>query len=404
MAPPAARPTISQTEFIALMAMLFATIAFSVDSMLPAMPEITAELTPDAPNRAQLIITSFVLGMGIGTLFTGPLSDAFGRKPIILAGAVLYCIASVLAWISNDLETVLIARVLQGLGAAGPRVASLAIVRDLFSGREMARLMSFIFLVFSLFPAVAPAMGAGIIWFTGWRGIFGAFIIFAIVSNLWLSLRLSETLQPVNRRPFSAADLWAGTKEVVGVKIVRQVIVVQSLGFGMLFAVLSATQQVFDFTFGYADSFPIWFAAIALLAASSSMVNARYVKQFGMRPIIRLTLIGQATISVAVSLLWVSGVVTGHLDFALFFLWTTSVFFMAGLTFGNLNTLAMEPMGHRAGLTASVVGSVATVFGAVIGALIGQAFDGTPLPLAVGSAICAVIGALITSRMERIKA
>jgi DHA1 family bicyclomycin/chloramphenicol resistance-like MFS transporter len=393
MASPAPRPTISQSEFIALMAMLFATIAFSVDSMLPAMPEITAELTPDAPNRAQLIITSFVLGMGIGTLFTGPLSDAFGRKPIILAGAVLYCVASGLAWIADDLEMVLIARVLQGLGAAGPRVAALAIVRDLFSGREMARLMSFIFLVFSLFPAVAPAMGAGIIWFTGWRGIFGAFIIFAIVSNLWLSIRLSETLPRENRRPFSAADLWAGIKEIVGVKIVRQAILVQSLGFGMLFSVLSATQQVFDITFGYGDSFPAWFALIALISASSSLVNARFVQRVGMRPIIRITLIGQAVISGLASVLWATGLVSGVIDFGLFF-----------LTFGNLNTLAMEPMGHRAGLTASVVGSVGTVLGAVIGALIGQAFDGTPLPLAVGGAICAILGALITSRMERVKA
>jgi DHA1 family bicyclomycin/chloramphenicol resistance-like MFS transporter len=247
-------------------------------------------------------------------------------------------------------------------------------------------------------------MGAGIIWFTGWRGIFGAFIIFAIVSNLWLSIRLSETLPRENRRPFSAADLWAGIKEIVGVKIVRQAILVQSLGFGMLFSVLSATQQVFDITFGYGDSFPAWFALIALISASSSLVNARFVQRVGMRPIIRITLIGQAVISGLASVLWATGLVSGVIDFGLFFLWTTSVFFMAGLTFGNLNTLAMEPMGHRAGLTASVVGSVGTVLGAVIGALIGQAFDGTPLPLAVGGAICAILGALITSRMERVKA
>ncbi|NVK58951.1 MAG: MFS transporter, partial [Rhodobacteraceae bacterium] len=159
-------------EFIAMLAMLFATIAFSIDAMLPALPEIGAELTPDDVNRAQLVVTSFVLGMGIGTFFTGPLSDTFGRKPVVLAGATLYVVMSLVAAQEDSLELLLVARLFQGLGAAGPRVVALAIVRDLHSGREMARIMSFVMMIFTIFPALAPSMGAVIIDLSSWRGIF----------------------------------------------------------------------------------------------------------------------------------------------------------------------------------------------------------------------------------------
>ena len=184
---------LSQPEFIALIAMLFATIAFSIDAMLPALPQIAAELTPADPNRAQLILTSFVLGMGLGTFLAGPISDALGRKPVIVLGAGLYMVGALLAWAAPTLETVLAARLLQGLGAAGPRVVSLAMVRDLYSGRHMARIMSFAMMIFTLVPALAPLAGQGIIALTGWRGIFLAFLVFAVVATSWLSLRQPET-------------------------------------------------------------------------------------------------------------------------------------------------------------------------------------------------------------------
>jgi DHA1 family bicyclomycin/chloramphenicol resistance-like MFS transporter len=198
---------LSQAEFIALMGTIFATVAFSIDAMLPALPEIAAELTPEDANRAQLILTSFVLGMGIGTLVVGPISDALGRKRVILMGAALYLLGAGLALIAPSLEMILLARVIQGLGAAGPRVVSLAMIRDLYAGRAMAQIVSYAMLIFTLFPAVAPLIGAAIIAGFGWRAIFVAFLIFSVVSVGWLTLRQPETLAPEARRPLRAARL-----------------------------------------------------------------------------------------------------------------------------------------------------------------------------------------------------
>ncbi|MEM8582415.1 MAG: MFS transporter, partial [Pseudomonadota bacterium] len=251
---------LSTSEFIALIAMLFATIAFSIDAMLPAMPEIAETLTPDDPNRAALIITSFVFGMGVGTLFTGPLSDAYGRRPIILWGALLYCAGAALAWAAQSLELALLGRAVQGLGSSGPRTAAVAIVRDLYSGRQMARIMSFVFIVFSIVPALAPTLGAGIIALSGWRGIFAAFILFSFISAGWLWLRQPETLPPSARRPFTLNLLWQGLQEVLSNRVVYLTIAAQTLAMACLFSVLSSTQQIFDQTFGQGAVFHLWFA------------------------------------------------------------------------------------------------------------------------------------------------
>ncbi|WP_212523162.1 multidrug effflux MFS transporter [Actibacterium sp. MT2.3-13A] len=394
---------LSQPEFIAMIAMLFATIAFSIDAMLPALPEIGQELSPGNLNRAQLILTSFVLGMGVGTFFTGPLSDAFGRKPVIMAGATLYCLSAAAAWTARSLELVLVARFLQGLGAAGPRVVAIAIVRDLYEGRQMARLMSLVMLIFTLVPALAPTLGAGIMALTGWRGIFGAFVGFSVLSAVWVGLRQSETLPREARRPLRVPVLRAAVAEVFSTPMVRLSILVQALCMGMLFAVLSSTQQVYDITFGRGESFPLWFAFTALIAASASVINATLVVRLGMRHMVTLALGGQIALSALMLLISLTGPWPDAVAFPAWFIWTTSVFFMVGLTMGNLNALAMEPMGHVAGMAASAISAAATVAGVVIAAPIGLAFDGTPQPLAAGVLVCGAIGFAVIRRMARLE-
>lgn len=390
MSPPALR--LAQGEFIALIAMLFATIAFSIDAMLPALPRIAQELTPANPNAAQLIITSFVLGIGLGTLVAGPLSDSFGRKPVIVAGAVIYCLAAAVAYTAPTLETVLAARLVQGLGAAGPRVVSLALVRDLYKGREMARVVSFAMMIFALAPAFAPLLGSAIIAGFGWRGIFLAFITFSAISMLWFGIRQPETLPVALRRPLRAGPLGQALHEVLANRVVVTAMVVQTLVFACLFATLSSIQPVFDQSFGRATGFPFWFGLIALLASSASLLNATLVVRLGMRFLITVTLGAQVVASLTMAGLTAYGVLPEGLAFPLYIAWTTSVFFMAGLTLGNLNALALEPMGHIAGMAASVTGALATVGSVALAVPLGLAFDGTPVPLALGIAALTAAG------------
>ncbi|QCP85571.1 MFS transporter [Cereibacter sphaeroides] len=392
---------LSKPEFIGMIAMLFATVAFSIDSMLPALPQIAAELSPDAPNRAQLILTSFILGMGIGTIFAGPLSDRFGRKKVIMGGAVLYCLAALCAWAAPTLEFMLLARVAGGLGAAAPRVVSLALVRDVYRGREMARIMSFAMLIFTLVPAVAPLLGTVVIEALGWRGIFLSFLAFSAVSILWVSVRQPETLPPETRRPFSVEGLVSAFREVLSHRVILTAIGVQTLVFGALFGTLSSTQQIFDTTWGRAESFPLWFAAIALMAGSASLVNAALVMRLGMRFLVTVALGVQFLVSLGMLGMNAADLWPAALAFPAYVAWTTGVFFTAGLTLGNLNALAMEPVGHIAGMAASVIGSIATVLAVCLAAPLGLAFDGTPVPLMLGVACFAGLGYLLIRSLPR---
>ena len=391
---------LSTAEFIALTAMVSAMVAFAIDAMLPALPGIAAELSPDALNRAQLIVTSFVLGMGVGTLFTGPMSDAWGRKPVVIGGSALYAAGAALAWAAGSLELMLAARVIMGLGAAGPRVAAIAMVRDLYQGREMARIMSFCMTVFALVPAIAPSLGALIIAGAGWRAIFPAFILFALVASLWLGLRQPETLAPNVRRPLRARLLWQGAVTTLSTPVARLSILAQTLSLGMLFTVLSSTQPVFDLTFRRGSEFPLWFMGISACGALGSFVNARAVMRFGTRRMVRIAYAAQVGMVALMILTLLLAVGTG-VQFAVYLIWTTSVFVCVSMTLGNLNALLMEPLGHIAGLAASVSTSLATVGAVLIAVPIGQSFNGTPLPIAVGIGLAALTALVVAMRLGR---
>lgn len=389
-----------RAEFIALMAMMFATIAFSIDAMLPALPDIAAELTADEPTRAPLILTAFVLGMGVGTFFAGPLSDAFGRRTIMFVGAGLYSGSAAVAWASQSLEVMLIARVFQGIGAAGPRVVCIAIIRDLFSGRQMARILSIVMVIFTIVPAFAPAMGVVFIHFAGWRSIFLAFIAFSLISALWLGMRLPETLPIEERRPLKLPLILDAVKQMFQHKVVRISILVQTLAMAILFSLLVLIQPIYQHVFDKLDSFPFWFGAIALASALSSFLNAVLVVRFGMRRLITIALGLQIVLSSG--MLLASGIMGAEL-FALFAIWQGFVFFQAGLTIGNLNAIAMEPMGHIAGMAASVIGAVSTVLAAMIASPVGLLFDGTIRPLVGTILVLALLAFGLMLYMGRIE-
>jgi len=393
----------SRSEFIALLALLFATIALSIDAMLPALPEIATALSPAAPNKAQLVITSFVFGMGLGTLFAGPLSDSFGRKATILAGFALYIAAAAAAWAAPSLETLLAARVIMGIGAAAPRTVSIAMVRDLFKGREMAQIMSFAMMIFTLVPAVAPLMGQSVIALAGWQAIFLAYIGFALLVAAWLHLRQPETLPRTARRPLALAPLARACAEVLSLRIVQISIATQALTLGMLFATLSSMEGIFDQTFARGESFPLWFAVIAVASMSGSILNARLVMKVGMRGMVKATYATLLATTLAYLALAASGVLGDVAGFAAHILWSIVLFAVMGLTLGNLNALAMEPLGHVAGMAASVTSAIATVVSVVLAVPVGQMFDGTQLPLLAGVALYAAL-ALALSLLLRARA
>ena len=394
----------SRTEFVALIAMMFASIAFSIDAMLPALPDIALELSPDAPEKVPLILSTFLLGMGIGTFFTGPLSDAFGRKPVIFAGAVLYILAAAVAWISLSLEVMLVARLVQGLGAAGPRIVAMAVIRDRFSGRQMAKIASIVMVIFTLVPAVAPVLGVVIIAQTGWRGIFVAFMVFAITFTTWMAVRLPETLPVQNRRPLRLRLMGGAMSEMMMHPVVRLSIFVQTLTMSMLFLTLMLVQPIYDLVYARGDEFPYWFFVIALIAGVANLLNALLVVRFGMVRLVGFALGAQIVLS---GLFGLFDLGAGANGFMFFLIWQTCIFFQAGLTLGNLNAVAMEPMGHIAGMAASVVGAVATVGAAVIsaggGTLIGSDVRGlflAALVLALGGFIGTLMMARAARRME----
>lgn len=390
-----------RAEFIALMAMMFATIAFSIDAMLPALPDIVSELTVDQPTRAPWILTSFVLGMGLGTFFAGPLSDAFGRRTVMFCGAGLYIGSSAIAWASQSLELILIARVLQGVGAAGPRVVCIAIIRDLFTGREMARILSFVMIIFTIVPAFAPAMGVVIIHFAGWRSIFLAFISFSLISALWLGFRLPETLPRKNRRPLKMPLILDAVRQMLQHPVVRISIIVQTLSMAILFSLLVLIQPVYQHVFNKLDTFPFWFGGIALSSALSSFLNAMLVVRFGMR---RLVTIGLGLQILFSGVMLILNAESAGSVFAIFALWQAFVFFQAGLTIGNLNAIAMEPMGHIAGTAASVIGSISTVLAAALASPVGLLFDGSVRPLVGTVFVLACLAFMLMLRMGHLEA
>lgn len=391
---------LGKSEFIALMAMMFATIAFSIDAMLPALPEIAADIAPMGVSQAALVITFFVIGMGAGTFFTGPLSDAYGRKAVVYGGLAVYGVGAVLSWVAPTLEWMLAARVLQGLGASGPRVVSAAIIRDLYSGRTMASIMSLTMMVFLLVPAVAPLIGAVITDAFGWRSIFAAFLVFGLIVLVWFGTRITETLPPDQRRPLRLPLMLDAVRQMFANRTVRLSIFVQTLMLMILFSVLTMVQPIFDVTFGRVDSFPLWFGAIAVLSGVSSLLNAMIVGRFGMRRMVTWALLAQLVVS-GVFVIWM--LTDMPYLFAFYIFWQWGVMFQGGLTVANLNAIAMEPMGHIAGMAASVIGAVSTVLGAALASPIGLLFDGTPMALVATVLLACIVASVLMQQMRRVE-
>ena len=397
--PPQTR--LSQREFVAMMAMLFATTALSIDAMLPALPAIAAELTPGNVNNAQLVVSLFFAGLGCGTLIAGPVSDAVGRKITLLVCAGIYLVGAVLCTLAQSLEMLLFARFLQGVGACGPRAVGMAMIRDMYRGSDMAKIVSFVMMIFAVVPAAAPLMGQAVLQFGSWRLIFVAFFVFACLVQTWVTLRQPETLPPENRRRLQVSLLLQASRELLHHRTALISIACQALTSACLLATLSSQQGIFEQRFDRAETFPLWFAFIALCSISGSFTNSRTVVRFGMRRVLVATYVAQVSVTLFILALNLSGLLPELLVFPAHILWSIVIFAVMGLSMGNLNALAMEDLGHIAGFAASMMTAISTVASVALAVPVGLAFNGTQIPLMVGVSVFSVLSLILINQVRK---
>ena len=371
-------------EFVVIIASIMALNPLAMDMMLPALPNIASAFHITVANRPQAVLSTFMIGFGVGQFVMGPLSDRFGRRPVLLGGMVLYVIASLLAIAAPSFETVLLARALQGLGTAATRVIATSVVRDCYAGRRMASVMSLTMMVFIAVPVIAPSFGQAVMLLTQWRGIFIVLTLYGVLALIWSALRLPETLPVSERKSLAVRDVLAAFRQTVTSR--------QTLGYalaaggvlGALFAYVFSSQQVFTEIFKLGHYFPQAFAAVAIGIAIAGFLNARIVGRLGMRVISHGGLVG----AVAVAGTMLVAVKLQMLSLPLFMMLSTLMMFTFGLMFANFTSLAMEPQGHIAGTASSLYGSITTLLGIGIGVLIGQEYNGTLLPFATGFFLC----------------
>lgn len=393
---PGPHPGMGFGQFVALIAAMMATNALAIDSMLPAMPQIGEALNVASANERQWILTAYLLGFGVAQIVYGPLADRFGRKPVLLVGLSLYVVFAALCAFATSFGMLLTARVLCGVGAAATRVLSVSIVRDCYSGRQMARVMSLSFIVFLGVPIIAPSVGQAILLVAPWPWVFGVLSIFGLAVIAWSWLKLPETLHPQDRVPLEVAPVLAAFKVCLTNRVAVGYTLAATLVLGGLFGFLNSAQQVFEML-GAGQSFPLIFAAIAGGIAVSSLLNSRIVGRLGMRLVSHVSLFGYIAFAVVHALVAVSG----HETLWTFSLLQAGMMFCFGMVMSNFGAIAMEPLGHLAGTAASVQGFITTIGGALFGFCIGQLFDGTTVPLTLGFAgfgLAGLVAVLITEK------
>src|SRR6202171_3315733 len=384
-------------EFVIVIASIMALNPLAMDMMLPALPNIGSAFHIVLVNRPQEVLSTFLVGFGVGQFVMGPMSDRFGRRPVLLGGMTVYFVASVLAILAPSFEILLLARALQGLGTSATRVIATSIVRDCYAGRRMASVMSLAMMIFIAVPVVAPSFGQAVMLLTQWRGIFIALTLYGVLALIWSALRMPETRPEPERKSLAVRDVLGAFRQTVTNR--------QTLGYalaaggvqGSLFAFVFSSQQVFTEIYGLGHYFPLGFADIAIGVAVAGFLNARFVGRLGMRVISHGALVG----FVAVAGIMLVAAKAQMLPLPLFMALAALMMFAFGLMFANFTALAMEPQGHIAGTASSLYGSITTLLGIGIGTTIGQDYDGTLLPFATGFFLCTLAALAVVLVVEK---
>ena len=385
------KKSIGPRELTIMMASLMALNALAIDAMLPAFPAMIKGLSIKNPNDIQYVISVFLAGTGIGALIYGPLSDRYGRKPILLIATVGAAIFSLACSISPTFEIMLAMRFAHGLLAAAMAVLVISVIRDQFEGDAMARRMSTIFLIFMIVPIIAPTVGQLVLLFAGWRTIFDLIAFMAVAAAVWVYRRLPETLAPENVIPIEPRALAKAWRMVVLNRNAAGYMLGAGIVQGSLFGYLNSSQQMFDKVFNAADFFTIGFAIVAIGIAVSNFANARIVERFGARRVSHTALIT----FIALGALQVAAGELAPKSLPLFLALLTANMAMIGFIGSNFSSIAMTPFGHVAGAASSFQTFVRTVLAASIGAVIGQQFDGRVTPVALGFLVCGLLALML---------
>lgn len=383
------------TEFVAMVASLMAMTALAIDAILPALPAIGEALDVAEDNDRQLVIGALLIGFGLAQIVHGPLSDRFGRRPLLVGGLGLYAASSVVAAFAQSFELLLAARFMQGIAVAATRVLAVSVVRDLYVGRKMAQVMSFAMMVFMAVPILAPLFGEIILSVATWRSIFWMFTVIGIGVGLWIGWRLPETLQPEDRLPLTPSRVGKRWNKTLTERKSLGYMLASALLLGALFGFVNSIQQVMYDTFGRPDMLVPAFALIAGAMSAASLLNSRIVLKLGTR------LVSHGALLVFIGIAAASTVCSDSKSLWPFLIMLSANMGAFGLCGANFSAMAMEEMGSIAGTASSVQGAVGVLFGAIIGGMIGQMYDGTTLPLSLGFLVCdclALICVFITER------
>jgi DHA1 family bicyclomycin/chloramphenicol resistance-like MFS transporter len=384
-------------EFVVIIASIMALNPLAMDMMLPALPNIRSAFHLADANRPQMVLSTFIIGFGVGQFVMGPLSDRFGRRPILLGGMTVYCIASLLAIAAPSFETLLLARALQGLCTSATRVIATSIVRDCYAGRRMASVMSLAMMVFIAVPVLAPSFGQAVLLLTQWRGIFIVLMLYGVVALIWSSLRMPETLPVERRRSLAVREVYDAFRQTVTNRQTLGYALVAGGVLGSLFAFVFTSQQVFTEIYHLGHYFPIAFAACAIGTAIAGFINSRFVDRLGMRVISHAALLGY----IAISGTMLVAAKLQMLPLPLFMALAALMMFSFGLMISNFTALAMEPQGRIAGTASSLYGSITTLLGISIGTKMGQDYDGTLLPFATGFFLCTLASLAVVLVVEK---
>ena len=394
------RHKVSQFEFVALMAFLMSVTALAIDALLPALDIIGEAIGTKKLADNQLLVTMIFLGLGVGPLIFGPISDSIGRKPGVYMGFIIFTIASFICIYAESLEMMVFGRILQGIGLSAPRTICIAIIRDMYSGDYMARIMSFVTVVFILVPVIAPLMGKYFLDNYNWQAIFYVQMLIGILVAFWFWRRQTETLSPENKVAFSIRNYMDGFNELLRHKRTMGFTLISGFVVGSFLVYLSSSQQIFQEQYGLKEEFPYIFAALAISIGLAIFLNGSLVLRFGMEKLVTLSLFAFLLVSASYIVLFYN---SSNPSITVLMIFFGLQFFALGFMFGNLRALAMEPVGHIAGIAAAITGLISTLMAVPISTFIGRYVANTTLPLFIGFLVCAILSVFVLLYLKTVK-